>query len=58
MVDSEWRRRAAGLVRLQLSVPGPDLPDGPGLPFTWVTTLSSPGPAWPWAWPLPSEQAT
>lgn len=59
-----WWAVSGGLVRPQLSVPGPgahsfpDLPDKPGLPFTWVTTSSSPGPARPWVWTLPSEQAT
>lgn len=59
-----WWAVSRGLVGPQLSVPGPgahsfpDLPDKPGLPFTWVTTSSSPGPARPWVWTLPSEQAT
>lgn len=59
-----WWAVSGGLVGPQLSVPGPgahsfpDLPDKPGLPFTWVTTSSSPGPARPWVWTLPSEQAT
>lgn len=42
----------------QFQVSGPQSPSCPGksgLPFTWFTTLRSPGPAWPWTWTLPSR---